>query len=149
MDPMTSVAFDADSRKGFEAIPFTRLLGVRREFSSDGRARFVLEERADFGNQIGAVHGGVVLTLLDVAMASAAVSRRNVTHTVVTLNLDCSFLAPGRGTLTADGEVLEHDEHLAWCRATVTDGSGRLIAQGLGSFSYWRIPLQPDPPAGN
>lgn len=129
-------AFDADPRRIFAAVPFTRLLGVRREFSSEGRARFVLEERADLGNVIGAVHGGVVVTLLDVAMASAAVSCQNFTRTAVTLNLDSSFLAPGRGTLTADGEVLEHDEHIACCRATVTDGRGRLIAQGLGSFRY-------------
>jgi len=147
MDAMTPVAFDADSRKAFEAVPFTRLLGVRREFSRDGKARFVLEDRAEFGNQIGAVHGGLVLTLLDVAMASAAVSCRNFTHTAVTLNLNCSFLAPGRGTLTADGEVLEHDEHIACCRATVTDGSARLVAQSLGSFRYWLFPLQPDPSA--
>lgn len=136
MDQITPVAFDADPSKMFAAVPFTRLLGVRREFSREGRARLVLEERADLGNIVGAVHGGVVVTLLDVVMASAAVSCRNFSHTAVSLSLDASFLAPGRGRLTADGEVLEHDEHIASCRATVTDASGRLIAQSLGSFRY-------------
>jgi acyl-coenzyme A thioesterase PaaI-like protein len=69
---MKPVAASADPRNVFAAVPFMRLLGVRREFSEGGRARLVLDERPEFGNVIGAVHGGVVITLLDVVMASAA-----------------------------------------------------------------------------
>ncbi|HSV53520.1 MAG TPA: PaaI family thioesterase [Burkholderiaceae bacterium] len=142
---MTPVTAGADPRNIFAAVPFMRLLDVQRAFSEDGRARLVLEERAELGNVIGAVHGGVVSTLLDVVMASAAVSRRDFTRTAVTLHLDSSFLLPGRGRLVADGEVLQHDEHIAWCRATVVDAHGHLVAQGLGSFRYLPIPSQPDP----
>ena len=56
---MTAAASEA--RSAFAAIPFTRLLGVRREFSEGGRARMVLDERVDFGNVVGAVHGGVTI----------------------------------------------------------------------------------------
>src|SRR5687768_18293484 len=95
--PVKPVAAAApDRRNVFNAVPFMRLLGVQREFSQDGRARLVLEERAELGNVIGAVHGGVIVTLLDVAMASAAVSSVDFTRTAVTLNLDSSFLEPGR-----------------------------------------------------
>jgi uncharacterized protein (TIGR00369 family) len=130
----------SDRRNVFAAVPFMRLLGVQREFSEAGRARLVLDERPDLGNVIGAVHGGVVFTLLDVAMASAAVSQRDFECTAVTLNLDSSFLAPGRGRLTADAEVLRHDQDVAFCRATVTDSRGHVIAQGLGSFRYLHYP---------
>ncbi|HET6829299.1 MAG TPA: PaaI family thioesterase [Ramlibacter sp.] len=130
----------SDPRNVFSAVPFMALLGVRREFSEGGRARLVLEPRAELGNVIGAVHGGVVVTLLDVAMASAAVSRRDFTVTAVTLNMDSSFLEPGRGPLTAEGEVIAHDEDVAFCRAAVTDQGGRLVAQALGSFRYLPLP---------
>jgi uncharacterized protein (TIGR00369 family) len=130
----------SDRRNVFSAVPFMGLLGVRREFSEGGRARLVLDERADLGNVIGAVHGGVVFTLLDVAMASAAVSQRDFECTAVTLNLDSSFLEPGRGCLTADGEVLRHDQDVAFCSATVTDSRGRIVARGLGSFRYLPYP---------
>jgi uncharacterized protein (TIGR00369 family) len=130
----------ADPRSVFAAVPFMGLLGVRREFSEGGRARLVLPDRADLGNVIGAIHGGAVLTLLDVVMASAAVSRIGFARTAVTLNLDSCFLAPGRGTLTADGEVMAHDAELAQCRATVTDAAGRLVAHALGSFRYLPFP---------
>lgn len=137
---MKPVPSDTDPRNVFAAIPFMSLVGARREFSEGGRARIVLDERAELGNVIGAVHGGVLLTLLDVAMASAAVSRRDFTCTAVTLNLDSSFLAPARGQLTADGEVLDDSDDVALCRATVTDANGRVVAQGLGSFRYLPYP---------
>ena len=145
MTAMQAVAA-ADARAVFYAVPFMKLLGVRREFSEGGRARLVLEPRAEFGNVIGAVHGGVVATLLDVAMASAAVSRRDFEVTAVTLNLDSSFVAPGRGPLTAAGAVLAQDGDVAFCRAAVTDQHGQLVAQALGSFRYL---ARPDPARAN
>jgi uncharacterized protein (TIGR00369 family) len=137
-----------DPRNVFGATPFMGLLGVQREFSEGGRARLVLDARSELGNVIGAVHGGAVLTLLDVVMASAAVSRVGFTCTAVTLNLDSCFVAPGRGTLTADGEVLAHDAELAQCSARVTDASGQLVAHALGSFRYLPHPA-PDKSDGD
>lgn len=137
---MKPVNAAADPRNVFDAVPFMRLLGVQREYSKDGHARLTLDPQPELGNVIGAVHGGVVVTLLDVAMASAAVSRLDFTRTAVTLNLDTSFIEPGRGRLTADGEVIEQDGSVAMCRASVTDANGRLVAQGLGSFRYLPLP---------
>jgi uncharacterized protein (TIGR00369 family) len=139
MRPVTG----ADPRNLFGKVPFMQLLGARREFSEGGRARLVIDARPELGNVIGATHGGVVVTLLDVAMASAAVSVFDFSRTAVTLNLTTSFLEPGRGSLTADGEVVQYDDGVAWCRATVTDSAGRLVAQAQGSFRY--LPLPQDP----
>jgi uncharacterized protein (TIGR00369 family) len=130
----------ADRRNMFGTVPFMRLLGVRREFSEGGRARLVMEQRAEAGNHVGTVHGGVVATLLDVVMASAAISQLDFTRTAVTLNLGTTFLGPGRGRLTADGEVIGHDNEIAWCKATVSDSEGRLVAHALGSFRYVPFP---------
>lgn len=137
---MKPVNAAADPHNVFDAVPFMRLLGVQREYSREGRARLVLDPKPELGNVIGAVHGGVLITLLDVAMASAAVSRLNFSRTAVTLNLNTSFLEPGRGRLTADGEVLDQDGSVAMCRASITDAEGRLVAQGLGSFRYLPLP---------
>ncbi len=136
---MTPLA-GAAGRAIFAQVPFTRLLGARREFSEGGRARLAIDPRPELGNVIGAMHGGVLATLLDVAMASAAVSLFDFTRTAVTLNMNTSFLEPGRGTLTADGEVVQHDDSVAWCRAAITDAGGRLIAQAQGSFRYLPMP---------
>jgi len=130
----------ADRRQLFGLVPFTRLLEARREFAEAGRARVAIDARPELGNVIGAVHGGVLVTLLDVVMASAAVSLFDFARTAVTLDLHTSFLEPGRGRLNADGEVLHHDDSVAWCSATVRDDSGRLVAQAQGAFRYLPLP---------
>jgi uncharacterized protein (TIGR00369 family) len=132
MKPVTS----DDPLAVFAKTPFTRLLGMQRNFSEGGKAQISLDPHADLGNVIGAVHGGVVVTLLDVVMASAAVSRVNFQKTVVTLNLNTSFLEPGRGVLIAQGEVVDCDDDVAWCQARVLDAQGRLVAKAQGSFRY-------------
>lgn len=137
---MQAVDARADPRNVFQRVPFIALIGATREFAADGRARVALPENAALGNVIGGVHGGCVFTLLDVVMASAAVSVHDFRLTVVSLNVDCSFLAPGRGPLVADGEVLEHDEQIAHCRAWVSDGHGAMVARALGSFRYLPLP---------
>lgn len=120
----------------YSTVPFTRLIGARREFSEGGRARLVLDARPELENMLGAVHGGALATLLDVAMASAAVSKLDFTMTAVTLGMHTNFLHPGRGQLTADGEVLGIDDGIASCRARVVDDAGRLVAHAQGSFRY-------------
>jgi len=123
-------------RQAFAGVPFTRLLGVRREYSEGGRARLVVEARPEFENVIGAMHGGIVATLLDVAMASAAVSKVDFAMTAVTLSMNSTFVRPGHGRLTADGEVLSVDDAIALCQASVTDEAGELVARAIGSFRY-------------
>jgi uncharacterized protein (TIGR00369 family) len=137
MKPVTT----DDPRAMFGQVPFMQLLDVRREFSDGGRARLVIDERPEIGNVIGGIHGGVVITLLDVVMASAAVSKIDFERTAVTLSLATSFFEPGRGRLTADGEVVSHDDSVAWCRAAVTDARGHTIAQAQGSFRYLPLPV--------
>jgi uncharacterized protein (TIGR00369 family) len=136
MKPVVS----GDRRNVFGRVPFMRLLEARREFSEAGRARVVIDERPELGNVVGAVHGGVLVTLLDVVMASAAVSLFDFGRTAVTLNLNTSFLEPGRGRLTADGEVVQHDTSIAWCRASIADAAGRIVAQAQGTFRYLPLP---------
>lgn len=132
MKPVTS----DDPKTIFAKTPFTRLIGMQRDFSENGKAQISLDPHTDLGNVIGAVHGGVVVTLLDVVMASAAVSRVDFQKTVVTLNLNTSFLEPGRGVLIAQGEVVDYDDDVAWCQARVLDAQGRLVAKAQGSFRY-------------
>lgn len=133
---MTNDEDVAARRQAFTGVPFTRLLGVRREYSEGGRARLVVDARPEFENVIGAMHGGIVATLLDVAMASAAVSKVDFEMTAVTLSMNSTFVRPGHGRLTADGDVLAVDDAVALCQASVIDEGGHLIARAIGSFRY-------------
>jgi uncharacterized protein (TIGR00369 family) len=127
---------DTDPKEAFWHVPFTKLLGVRREFTEGGRARLVVDQRPELLNPTMALHGGVVATLVDVVMASAAVSRIAFARTAVTLSMNVSYLAPGRGRLTADGEVLAVQDGVAHCQAVVTAEGGHCVARAAGSFRY-------------
>jgi uncharacterized protein (TIGR00369 family) len=132
----------AESMRLYNAVPFMQLLGIRREFSEGGRARLVVDGRQELENPIRAMHGGVVATLLDVVMASAAVSKIGFARTAVTLDMNISYLQPGRGRLTADGEALaiDVDGDTVQCRAEVRDDAGRCVARSMGSFRYLPLP---------
>lgn len=133
---MTLEAAAASRRHAFAGVPFTRLLGMRRNFSEGGRAQLVIDARPEFENVIGAMHGGIVATLLDVAMASAAVSKVDFEMTAVTLSMNSTFVRPGHGRLTADGEVLGADDGVVQCQAVVRDEGGHEVARAIGSFRY-------------
>jgi uncharacterized protein (TIGR00369 family) len=127
-------------RHAYARVAFTRWLGVQRAYSKDGRARLTIESRPELENVIHAIHGGVVLTLMDVVMASAAVSLVDFQKTAVTLNLNASFLRPGRGRLVADGEVLQTLDGVILCQAEVRDETEEVVARGIGSFRYLPLP---------
>ena len=123
-----------------DRIPFLRLLGVQLQDAPPGRSRLLLPElKPEHLNSLSAAHGGVVMTLLDVAMARAA---RNVEGRdggpVVTVEMSSRFLRPGGGPLTATGEVLHAGRSLCSCQAEVRDARGRLVASAAGTFKYWK-----------
>lgn len=130
-------------RNAYARVAFTRWLGVQRAYSKDGRARLTIESRPELENVIHAIHGGVVLTLMDVVMASAAVSLVDFHKTAVTLNLNSSFVRPGRGRLVADGEVLKTLDGVILCQAEVRDETDEVVARGMGSFRYLPLPEAP------
>ena len=124
-------------------IPFLGLLGLQQEASEPGCSRLLLPElRPEFCNLLPAAHGGIVMTLLDVAMARAATSQPGAAaSTVVTVEMSSRFVRPARGPLSAEGRVLHAGGSLCSCEAVVRDAEGRLVASAQGTFKYWRGPL--------
>ena len=121
-------------------VPFLKLLGVVQEPAAPGRSRIRLPElRDDLTNLVPAAHGGVVMTLLDVAMARAATSVPDApSTTVVTVEMSSRFVRPARGGLVAEGEVLHAGGSLCTCEARLHDAGGNLVATAMGTFKYWR-----------
>lgn len=123
-----------------DRIPFLKLLGMQQLEAAAGNSRLRLPElRDEFCNLIPAAHGGVLMTLLDVAMARAATSLDSApSHSVVTVEMSTRFVKPGRGPLTAEGRVLHAGNSLCSCEAHVHDAAGDLVASAMGTFKFWR-----------
>jgi uncharacterized protein (TIGR00369 family) len=93
-------------------------------------------------NTWGVVHGGVTMTLADVALATAARSLAADGAGVVTIEMKVSFMQPGRGELRACARVLHRSATMAYCEGEVRDSEGHFVAKALGTFRYIkRLPV--------
>jgi len=115
-------------------IPFAQHLGVRLLEKGGGRAVFELELRPELMNSFNAAHGGVVMTLCDIAMAIAARTLDDTAVGAVTVEMKASFLSVGKGTLVAEGKCIHHGSSVSFCESEIRDTSGRTIAKATGTF---------------
>ncbi len=123
-------------------IPFVEQLGLTLHALGDGEADLRLAVTEQHLNSWRVAHGGVVMTLLDVAMAHAArsVNRElpNFGPGVVTVEMKTSFMRPGEGELRAVGRLLHRSTTMAFCEGSVFNVDGKLCAHATGTFKYLR-----------
>ena len=117
-------------------IPFATHCGVEALDFVDGRTRLRLLPRPEHQNNMGIAHGGLICTLLDIAMGTAA--RCTIGQAVMTLDMQASFLSPGRGELLAEGRVLREGRSILFCEAEIRTAAGELVAKGSGVFKAAR-----------
>lgn len=117
-------------------VPFLEWLESRRERVHDGQAVVTLVLRPQLLNNHGAGHGGVVMTLLDSAMANAALSRVGFAREVVTVEMKVAFMRPAHGRLTATGRATGGGRSLCFCEAELADEGGEVVAKAMGTFRY-------------
>ena len=120
------------------SIPFVESLGVTLHVYGQGHSelRVDLTDRHMNGWQVA--HGGVVMTMLDVAMAVAARSVQGNGQGVATVEMKSSFMRPAQHRLRVIGLVLHQTATLAFCEAKLLDDAGHLCASGTGTFKYLR-----------
>ena len=127
-------------------VPFLDLLSVRRESVGEGVAVVALELRAELLNQHGSSHSGVVMTLLESAMVHAARGPGDLTREVETIDLHLGFMRRASGRLVATGRTTGGGRSVCFCEAELVDGSGAMVAKGMGTFRL-RAPV-PAPSGG-
>jgi uncharacterized protein (TIGR00369 family) len=127
------------SSHGFPVhIPFLADLGVELFHAQEGESEIVLESQERHQNSWHVVHGGVTMTLLDVAMAMAGRSQEADALGSVTVEMSASFLQPARGRLVARGKCYHRTKTLAFCEAELRDATGNVVAKAMGTFKFIR-----------
>lgn len=121
---------------GLVTSPFIEYLGIRSVHAENGKSEVLLPLAAHHLNIWDIAHGGVTMTLLDLAMAGAARSVTNGATGLVTVEMKTNFMQPGNGTLRGLGRVLHQTAKLAYCEGELLDEQGRLVAKALGTFKY-------------
>ena len=116
-------------------IPFVDHLGFDMVFMQGGNSELRYRPRPEHMNSFLVTHGGAIMTLLDVTLATAA---RSVDPEigVVTIEMKTTFMRPCQGLLTGKGRLVHRTKSLAFAEGTVFDEAGNACAQATGTFKY-------------
>ena len=115
-------------------IPFVSHLGILTETLGEGNARLSLPIETHLTNSLGTVHGGVIMSLLDVASCTAARTLHPESMGVVTIDLSASFIGGGRGAkLFAEARVLKDGKSMTFVEAEAKNEDGSLVAKAIAT----------------
>ena len=120
-------------------IPFVEHLGFTLEKFEGGQSELHYAPKPEHLNSFDVTHGGAVMALLDVVMATAARSVE-VSMGVVTIEMKTSFMRPAKVVsgqkLKGLGQLMHRTRSMAFTEGRIFDAEGRLCAHATGTFKY-------------
>jgi len=124
----------------YERIPFYSTLGLELQEIGNGIAIFEINFREDL-TQNGAIHGGVLASLVDSSCACAAFSLIFPNGYISTIDLQVEYLRPvSRGKLIGKAKCIKNGKNIFFCKAKVWNEEGDLIC--TGSSQLLRVDLK-------
>jgi uncharacterized protein (TIGR00369 family) len=122
--------------------PIANLLGMALVEVEHGRAVFTVTPDESMFNPIGAVHGGVVCTLLDSALGCALHTTLPAGKGYTSVEIKVSYLKavrPSSGLLTATGRVVRVGSRVGFTEGEVTDASGAIVATASSTLLLFDV----------
>jgi uncharacterized protein (TIGR00369 family) len=115
-------------------IPFVQHLKIHTDTLGKGEARLSLPIEPHLTNSLGTVHGGVIMSLLDVALCTAARTLHPDSVGVVTIDMSTSFIGGGSGTrLLAEARVLKDGRSMSFVEGEARNEDGTLVAKAMAT----------------
>ena len=128
---MSALEFTREYQK---KIPFISHLKIRTEKLGEGNATLSLPIEEQITNSFGTVHGGAIMSLLDVALCTAARSLHPDSIGVVTIDMSTSFIGGGKGErLVADARVLKNGRSTIFVEGEARNADGSLVAKAIAT----------------
>jgi uncharacterized protein (TIGR00369 family) len=113
---------------------FIDLVGASDPETGDGSARMEIDVDDRHLNPAGAVHGGLLATLVDTTMG-AAVRSTTDDASPATSQLTVTYLRPGKpGRLVVTANVGKRGESLTVCEAEI-EQDGKTLVHALATFA--------------
>lgn len=117
---------------------FTELVGTEVSSAQEGRAVVSLEAKERHLNPSGTVHGGVISTLVDAAMAEALNTITEEGEQPFTIQITVNYMKPGKpGALTSTAEVRKGGERITIVEAEVVqeEDDEEVVALATGTYT--------------
>jgi uncharacterized protein (TIGR00369 family) len=115
-------------------VPFVEHLGMRLLEKADGRSLIQFAPRPEHLNSWNGLHGGVLLSVLDVALSSAARSLDPACIGATTVEMKTNFLAAATGPILTEGRAQRTGRSLIFAEGEVRNVDGTLLAKASGTF---------------
>ena len=125
----------AQQKAGFDIhVPFVEHLGMQITEKKSGLVRLRLDPRPELENSWGSLHGGVLMTLLDVALASAGRALDDSCNGALTVEMKVNFIAAATGPVLGEGRAQRAGRSLIFSEGELTSEDGTLLAKATGTF---------------
>jgi uncharacterized protein (TIGR00369 family) len=124
----------AFTREYQKRIPFLMHLGIVTEELGEGRARLSIPVDTQLTNSMGTVHGVVIMSLLDVALCTAARTLHPDSIGAITIDMSTSFIGGGSGgMLLAEARVMKDGRSMSFVEAEAKNLDGSLVAKAIAT----------------
>ncbi len=122
------------AREYQKKIPFLQHLKIQTDALGEGSARLSLPIEREFTNSLGTAHGGVIMSLLDVAVCTAARTLHPDSVGVITIDMSVSFIGGASGKrLLAEARVLKDGRSMSFTEAEAKNEDGSLVAKAIAT----------------
>ena len=152
-DP-AEIAKAAEGRSGLDLIramvegkvpppPVGSLIGVSDFTAEKGKVSCAFDPAEFHYNALGAVHGGVIATVIDIVLGSAVHSTLKAGQGFTTLTLELKYhraATTKSGRLIATAEVVTRGREIVTAEAKLVDKNGRLFANATSTLMILRPP---------
>ncbi len=118
------------------SVPYVKLLGMKVVALAEGYARVTIsvDQRLDSRNQV--LHGGVLSSLADSAVAMAVFTIIKPTQKPVTIELNINYLKPLQGEQAiAEARIISKGRTIIVGDVDITDDTGRMIAKSRATYA--------------
>jgi uncharacterized protein (TIGR00369 family) len=130
-------------RAVFDGFPYHQYLGIEVEEARPGHARIAIPTgpKVD-GGIAGSVHGGILASLVDIAMLEAVIpTLEEGEQPGGTIDLGITYLRPAMGSrITVEADVVRRGREIVCSEISIRDDQQRLCARGRVLYKVKRAP---------
>ena len=145
-DDLLQKPLSPEERRSIEArfatIPLARTFGVRLARLERGECDLELADRRDLDGIFESLHGGILATLADSAVAFAMLTLVDPDSTLTTLEFNIRFLAPCREAVVAKSRVIKAGKTILTGHVDLVGKSSRRLF-AVSGLTYMRLRPRP------
>lgn len=118
-----------------ESGNYWKHIGMTTDVGVDGKTRVLIKVTENLKQFYGNLHGGVIATLLDSAIAVAVNEQLEPGEGCSTVEIKVNYLrAINEGTLWGEGKVIQKGRKIVVAQGEIKNDAGQILAIGTATF---------------